>query len=119
MEIIHGFPLYDIYLTQAGSQYQVNALKAEISSMPDGDEKEYYQAALAMDEIGLQIKQDPANTTLSPQEINEKILAATTNLQQEMKSLRDQNPYQCTSWSLPMPTDGSDYISTFLGYVGG
>lgn len=116
MEITNKFPLYDVYMNSAGYQYQINALKGKISSLPEGDEKTYYETALKMDEIALQIEQDPANASLSPQEIDAKVLEATQSLQKEMQFLRAQNPYQCTSWSLP--TNGH-YTMIFLRYVEG
>jgi hypothetical protein len=114
MEITNKWPLYDVYMNQTGYEYQINALQGKISSLPDGAEKEYYQAYLQFDKIALQIQEDPANAGLSPQEINAKVLAATQGLQQEIQFLKEQNPCQCTSWSLP--TNGH-YTMIFERYI--
>ena len=109
--------MYAILPSNTGLQSEISALESQMQGLqPDSPEYEYDQLQLEREQIELQARQDNPNLdpqTLAGSEALAQILAQNpdyASIEQKISALLRENPSECTSWGIPMDTQGAKYI---------
>ncbi len=94
-------------ITAPQLEEEIGALKAQIAAHPSNiAENQYDELAIQIAERRLEIMQENPNLDPSNSKdleiLDEKVNAATKDLQNQMQELAREHPYESTSWGIPL-----------------